>query len=249
MMTELTREPGGERLALLTEGLPVTILEPGERWTRVRIEGWVATADIEEAVVASPPLPAPPAPATAKAAPAAAALSGSIFVLHEGKTLVGRTTAVRLVSDPATATERAADLRGACETKRSGLVEEAARLKKIMDGAMRQEDTTAAFAKFDEAKWARQEVLRTLKDHDIGCITSLDEAFRQNERGRVLSNDAGAFTFPDIAPGDYLLVAWVEAGGMRFEWEVPVVLRSGERLVRDLTDGNLSRTAPLPTYK
>lgn len=248
-MTELTREPGGERLGLLTQGLPVTILERRERWTRVRIEGWIATADLEGAATDAPPIPAqaPPTPAPAAAAPSS--LSGSIFVVHEGKTIVGRSTAVRLVGDAEGTRERVAGLRGACDEKHAGLVEEAARLKKVMDSAMKQEDATAAFTKFDEAKWARREVLETLKSHDTECTRQMDEALRQSEAARALSNDTGGFVFPDVAPGDYLLVTWIDAERTRFVWEVPIALRSGERLVRDLTNVNLSHSVALPTYK
>jgi len=248
-LTELTREPDGERVAILNEGLPVTIVEQKERWTRVRIEGWVVTADLEELVGSTAPVPAPPQATGTAPAPSTSSVSGSVFVVHEGKTLVGRGTAVRMLREPAAAQERLADLRATCDGRRAGLADEAARLKKTMDGAMRLEDTSAAFAKFDEAKWARRKILDDLRSLDADCAARQDESMRELEAARVLSNDAGAFAFPDVAPGEYLLVAHFEDETQRFAWEVPVALKPGERLARDLTNGNLTRTVPVAASK
>lgn len=248
-LTELTREPGGERVAILNEGLPVTIVEQGEGWTRVRIEGWVATADLEESVAPVVPVPAPlPAPAAASS-PSTSEVSGSVFVVHEGKTLVGRGTAVRMLREPAAAQGRLAGMRATCDGRRAGLADEAARLKKTMDGAMRLEDTSAAFAKFDEAKWARKKIIDDLRSLDADCEARQDESMRELEAARVLSNDAGAFVFSGVAPGEYLLVALFEDETTRFAWEVPVALKPGERLAQDLTNGNLTRTVPVAVYK
>jgi len=247
-LTELTREPGGDRLALLTEGQQVTIVEPGERWTRVRVEGWVATADLEGLAPVVPAVPAPLAQAL-HAAPATTALTGSIFVVHEGKTLVGRSIAVRLVGGAAAAQERTAVLRGSCDTRHKELADEAASLKRDMDKAMKSEDASAAFAGYDKAKWARRDVLETLRTHDAECLMKVDESLRQTEAARALSSDAGAFAFPVVPPGDYLLVAWIEAEQTRFVWEFPVALQPGQQLVQDLTNQNLTRSTPLPTYK
>jgi len=248
-MTELTREPGGERLGLLSQGLPVTILEQNERWTRVQIEGWVATADVEGTPGEALPIPTPVQPAPAPAAASSSSLSGSIFVVHEGKTLVGSSTTVRLVRDAEGTKARVAVLRGGCIEKHESLMQEAARLKKLMDSAMKQEDASAAFTKFDEAKWARRDVIDKLKSHDAECTRQMDEALARSEAARVLANDGGGFAFPDVAPGDYLLATWVDAGQTRFVWEVAVTLRPGERLVRDLTNTNLSHSTAIPTYK
>lgn len=245
---ELTREPGGDRLALLTEGQQVTIVEPGERWTRVRVEGWVATTDLEGLSPVVPSVPGPLAQAP-PAAPATTALTGSIFVVHEGKTLVGRSTAVRLVSGAAAAQERTTVLRGSCDARHKELADEAASLKRDMDKAMKHDDASAAFAGYDKAKWARRDVLETLRTHDAECLMKLDESLRQTEAARALSSDAGAFAFPIVPPGDYLLVAWIEAEQTRFVWEVPVALQTGQQLVQDLTNQNLTRSTPLPIYK
>jgi hypothetical protein len=53
---ELHRSPDGDTAAVVRAGTPITVVERGNRWTRVRIEGWVrsdrlVTSDIDSTLV------------------------------------------------------------------------------------------------------------------------------------------------------------------------------------------------------
>jgi len=240
-MSELTGAPGGDRFGVLMEGLPVTVLESRGDWVRVRIEGWIPAAGVR--AEASPSIAVAPAPA-APAVPGAmsrAALTGTIHVIDDGNTVVGRATAVRLVSDAPAVRTGVDAVRTDCERRRMEFSAEASRLKNAMGAAMRTDDTTAAFNRYDEARWARDKVLKDAAQHEVECRAHIQALFERGESARALSDDSGHFSFQNVEPGDYLLVAWFESESRRYQWEVAVSLHAGAQEIH-LTEANLVRS-------
>lgn len=258
--SDLSAAAGGERIGVLLPGADVRILEQQGDWARVEIIGWVpagavVAADIPPSGTAAPALPPaapsePPVTATARET-RAGSLTGTLYVAGpRGRTLVGANTGIILLKDPALARQALEGIRAECERLRSGIVEDAARLKRQADQALKTiENTTRAFEAYDEAKRARERKMRELRRHDETCATQESEASSPLVQARGLTSSDGRFRFEHVPAGRYLLVTSFEAENQRHAWEVETEVAAGGTVDLPLTEANRLSVTDVPTYK
>jgi predicted transcriptional regulator of viral defense system len=111
------------------------------------------------------------------------------------------------------------------------------------------ENPSQAFEAYDEAKKARQAKLREARDLDTQCDARAQSALDSHTVARALSSAEGRYLLEGVAPGRYLVHALFEAEGIRHEWDVEVTVTPGQQLSFDLTNGNQTRSEPLPIYR
>ncbi|MFQ5701594.1 MAG: hypothetical protein ACE5HU_07105 [Acidobacteriota bacterium] len=246
--SELTASPSGERIGVLLSGLTVTPVEEQGDWVRVHIEGWIPRRALTAHAGESTALESPDLIVPAPVVHLATRLEGTIFVTDHGMTQIGHATAVRLVSSPEELADTLKGIHAECDTNHAELLETAAELKKERNRALRIEDTTKAFDAYDKAKWARTDILRRIEALDTACAERIETILDDHEVARTLSDREGRFSFAQIEPGSYLLHAQFDTDKKRFAWDIPIVLEAAASLAIDLTNSNLTHTAPLNDY-
>lgn len=231
--TDLADSPDGRRLGVLLSGAPIRVLEKDGAWVKVSIEGWIEADHVGAATAAAPATPA---------AGSSGRISGSVFITEEnGSTTVGSAIAVRLLRDGEEFLTAVESVRDGCDARSAEFAGRIEALKKEGDLAMRTNDTSVAFERYDEAKrkWRRAE--KDLETHSRDCEERIEALAESHSEARTLTDHEGRYEFPAVKPGRYVLHATLDSGDHRSEWNVAIVLGNGEALTRDLTSGNRTR--------